>query len=1002
MSWGFLKRAVAGGAGPMGAVSASAGAVSAAAGTAADAVAGAVGRGDASARTDRIGHASQGTSRDAASAPVREPATTWRSPARTRADWIALGILMAASCAAFLVNLTANGYGNEFYAAAAQAGSQSWWAYLWGALDGVGAITVDKPPAALWVTALFVRVMGLSSLSILLPQALMGIACTYLVYAITRRYWGNAAGIAAGALFASTPVAVLMFRFNNPDALLVLLMLGAGGAVLRAMECLDTRRGRRVRTRWLALAGACCGLGFLTKQLQVALVLPGFALAMFACSDAPWRRRLLDAAVALGSMALAGGWWVLLTVIVPSGLRPYIGGSETDSFIELTFGYNGFGRLTGNESGAVVPGGSAQAGAWGETGLFRLFGSDFAGQIAWLAPLAFAGLAVGVALALRLRGRDGRGALTGGLLGRAAGALSDLAGGDGVAGGGSALASGSAAAGVPARPAGSAAAGVPVRPAGSAADMPLRLAGSAADISSSFEPVSEGPSHSDEKPAGQSVDISSTSEPGVHNSKIVSAEGSKLAGTSAADALDCRVCSHDGADSAHAFRLRMAFMAVFGGWLVLTWLTFSFMAGIFHQYYTVALSPAVAMMAALAAVGLWRMRDAAWARAALPVLVALNGFWAAYVAAQADWIVWFPFALLAASLAGAVVLAAYAIMPARRWIGVAGAVLATAGLLAGPVTWSVYTVGTSHTGSIVTAGPGGGGMGGRGGRPGVRAGRGGFGGGPGGGFAAGGFGGSATSDGTPSSSGGTSDGNASASGGAPDGAAPSQAPGAGGGTQPQVGGSLGFPGGGFAGGGTAGGGVPGSIPGGGSGVSGTDDGSGSGSSADGDGSADGAGAGSASNAAPADGDGSAGASGSAGAPSGRGNGGGMGGLLGGNGAEIDDELKELLLADADSYDWVAATTGSQNAATYQLATERPVIAIGGFNGTDPAPSLDQFKEWVAAGRIHYYIAGGGMGGMGGSDGAASQIAAWVEENFEAQTVDGVTVYDLSAGTGTAE
>lgn len=293
-------------------------------------------------------------------------------------------------------------------------------------------------------------------------------------------------------------------------------------------------------------------------------------------------------------------------------------------------------------------------------------------------------------------------------------------------------------------------------------------------------------------------------------------------------------------------------------------------------------------------------------------------------------------------------------------------------------------------------------MGGRGGRPGVRAGRGGFGGGPGGGFAAGGFGGSATSDGTPSSSGGTSDGNASASGGAPDGAAPSQAPGAGGGTQPQVGGSLGFPGGGFAGGGTAGGGVPGSIPGGGSGVSGTDDGSGSGSSADGDGSADGAGAGSASNAAPADGDGSAGASGSAGAPSGRGNGGGMGGLLGGNGAEIDDELKELLLADADSYDWVAATTGSQNAATYQLATERPVIAIGGFNGTDPAPSLDQFKEWVAAGRIHYYIAGGGMGGMGGSDGAASQIAAWVEENFEAQTVDGVTVYDLSAGTGTAE
>ncbi|MFR7671197.1 MAG: ArnT family glycosyltransferase [Collinsella sp.] len=84
--------------------------------------------------------------------------------------------------------------------------------------------------------------------AILLPQALMGVVCTYLLYAIVRRVWGNAAGIVAGIVFITTPVAVLMFRFNNPDALLILLMLGAAVCVLRGLELPADRHGNRVRT----------------------------------------------------------------------------------------------------------------------------------------------------------------------------------------------------------------------------------------------------------------------------------------------------------------------------------------------------------------------------------------------------------------------------------------------------------------------------------------------------------------------------------------------------------------------------------------------------------------------------------------------------------------------------------------------------------------------------------------------------------------------------------
>src|SRR5206468_782852 len=155
--------------------------------------------------------------------------------------------------------------------AAVQAGTQNLKAWLFGSLDSGNSITVDKPPAALWVAVAFARIFGFSSFTVLAPQALMGVGSVGLLYATVKRTSGPVAGLIAGAALALTPVAVLMFRFNNPDALLVLLMVAAAYCTVRAIE--------KAGPKWLAFAGAALGLGFLTKMMQAFLVLPGLALA---------------------------------------------------------------------------------------------------------------------------------------------------------------------------------------------------------------------------------------------------------------------------------------------------------------------------------------------------------------------------------------------------------------------------------------------------------------------------------------------------------------------------------------------------------------------------------------------------------------------------------------------------------------------------------------------------------------------------------------------------
>jgi 4-amino-4-deoxy-L-arabinose transferase-like glycosyltransferase len=299
----------------------------------------------------------------------------------------ALIFLLAITAAAYLWDLSASGYANSFYAASVQAGTKSWKALFFGSLDSANFITVDKPPASMWVMALSGRIFGFSSWSMLVPQALEGVAAVALLYAAVKRWFGAGAGIAAGALFAATPVAALMFRFNNPDALLVLLLVAGGYCLTRALE--------HAGTRWIIAAGALVGAAFLAKMMQAFLVLPAFALVYAIAAPTTLRRRQLQLLAGGLALIVSAGWWVLAVALWPVGSRPMIDGSPDNSIFNLITGYNGLGRIFGSGSG---PGGGGGGGSnfSGATGVLRLFNDLMGGQASWLLPAALVALVTGL------------------------------------------------------------------------------------------------------------------------------------------------------------------------------------------------------------------------------------------------------------------------------------------------------------------------------------------------------------------------------------------------------------------------------------------------------------------------------------------------------------------------------------------------------------------------------------------------------------------------------
>ncbi|TCO43897.1 4-amino-4-deoxy-L-arabinose transferase-like glycosyltransferase [Kribbella antiqua] len=596
--------------------------------------------------------------------------------------------MLAGTAFLYLWNLTASGYANSFYAAAVQTGTQSWKAWLFGSLDAGNAITVDKPPAALWVATAFARLFGFNSFTVLAPQAFMGIAAVGLLYLTVKRISGPVAGLIAGTTLSLTPVAVLMFRFNNPDAFLVLLLVAAAYCVVRALD--------KASWKWLALAGVAVGFGFLTKMGQAMLVVPAFGLVYLIAAPTSVRKRLLHLVGALGAMIVSAGWYVALVELWPASSRPYIGGSTNNSLLELALGYNGLGRLLGGQGNGGGGGGSStNTGFGGSTGITRMFNDAFGTEISWLLPAALIALVAGLWLTRRAPRTD---------------------------------------------------------------------------------------------------------------------------------------------------RTR-AGLVLWGGWMLVTAVVFSFMSGTIHPYYTVALAPAVAVLVAMGVRLAWQRRDELVARLSLAAMVLATGVWDYVLLTRTpSFVPWLKFVVLAA----AVVAAGLALVGRRVRRVLPALVLALVVALGlGSTAYAVSTASQTHSGSIPTSGPSSSAMGGGGG---MRGGAGG------------------------------------------------------------------------------------------------------------------------------------------------GNGGDPGGGMGG-GAQTSSELTALLSKTTTT--WAAAVSGSQSAASLELATGKSVIAIGGFSGTDDAPTLAQFKEWVAEGKIAYYISGG-QGGGGGSSSAASEIQSWVEANYTATTVGSTTVYALTS------
>jgi 4-amino-4-deoxy-L-arabinose transferase-like glycosyltransferase len=333
--------------------------------------------------------------------------------------------LLAAAGLLYMAGLSHNAWANEFYAAAAQAGSESWKAFLFGSLDRSNFITVDKPAGFLWPMDLSARLLGVNYWSLLLPQALAGVATVGVLYTTVRRWFGPVSGLIAGAVMALAPVATLVFRFNDPDAFITLTAVLAAYAVTWAIES--------GRTRWLALAGVIFGVGFLGKMLAGFLALPALALAYLICGPPKLGKRIWQLLVGGAALLATAGWWVAIVLFTPAADRPFVGSTTDNNILNLTFGYNGLSRLTGNRggefggageaagrglgageaagrglgageaagrglgaagrgpgafAGAGGGGGGAGGAFGGGTGITRLFTPEWGGQISWLIPAA--------------------------------------------------------------------------------------------------------------------------------------------------------------------------------------------------------------------------------------------------------------------------------------------------------------------------------------------------------------------------------------------------------------------------------------------------------------------------------------------------------------------------------------------------------------------------------------------------------------------------------------
>jgi 4-amino-4-deoxy-L-arabinose transferase-like glycosyltransferase len=341
---------------------------------------------------------------EAVSASVAPPRTL---AARLSPRWHIVGLTAILAVAAFLdfFRLNRNGYANEYYAGAVRSMLKSWHNFFFVSFDPGGLVSVDKPPLALWLQAASAKVFGYSGWSILLPEALAGVAAVWLLYLLVTRVFGRIAGLVAALALAVSPVSVSVNRDNNPDALLALLLIAAAYVGVRAVE------SGRLRT--LLLSAVLVGLAFNTKMLAAMVVVPGLTLAYALFSRVPWRRRFAYLAVAGVVLVVVSGAWIAAVDLTPASQRPYVGSTSDNSALSLAFDYNGLGRVTGQTGGTSFGGGGGLGGAFsGAPEWLRLFNDALGDQGGWLIPLAILGGISALVAAVRLRRRRELAALT--------------------------------------------------------------------------------------------------------------------------------------------------------------------------------------------------------------------------------------------------------------------------------------------------------------------------------------------------------------------------------------------------------------------------------------------------------------------------------------------------------------------------------------------------------------------------------------------------------------
>ncbi|MFF1624235.1 MULTISPECIES: ArnT family glycosyltransferase [unclassified Streptomyces] len=274
---------------------------------------------------------------------------------------------------------------NSFYSAAVLSGTHSWKAWFFGSLDAGNFMTVDKPPLVLMVMGLSCRVFGYGTWQMMLPLTGAALGTIWILHSSVKRVFGHAAAAIAALVLALTPITVAINRDNNPDSLLVLLMVGGAALALRA-----TRDGKLLP---LLGSAVCFGLAFNTKMLQGYIALPVvFAVYLYA-ARLGLVKRLVNLLLAGVALAVSSFWWAAAVSLVPASDRPYIGGSTDGTAWNLIMGYNGLGRVFGGEGNMGGGGGGGGGGGFsGAAGIGRMFNDILGGQISWLLP--FAGIAL--------------------------------------------------------------------------------------------------------------------------------------------------------------------------------------------------------------------------------------------------------------------------------------------------------------------------------------------------------------------------------------------------------------------------------------------------------------------------------------------------------------------------------------------------------------------------------------------------------------------------------